>query len=97
MKTIDFTSSLSAEMAHIVKLKQHSGSDWHSGTKLLSRFDRYLAGLPFRTKTLTHAVFQDCFKMIDHLGKRGFYNHYCVLRQDIHTSFLKVEKEDCIF
>lgn len=95
MKTIDFTSSLSAEMARFVKLKQHSGSDWHSCAKLLLRFDRYLVGLPFRDKILTVAVFQDYFKRIDHLCKRGFYNHYCVLRQ--FSAWLnQYENDSCV-
>jgi len=95
MKTIDFTSSLSVEMSRFVKLKQHSGSDYFSGAKLLSRFDRYLADLPFRNKILTHAVFQDYFKTIAHLCKRGFYNHYCILRQ--FSAWLnQYENDSCV-
>ncbi len=81
MKTVNFTSILSDEMTHFVKLKQHSGSDYQSSAKLLGRFDKHLVILPFNKKILTRSVFQNYFKTINHLCNKGFSNHYGVLRQ----------------
>ena len=81
MKTVDFTSSLSDEIAHFVKLKQHSGSDYYGSAKLLFKFDQYLVELPFNDKVLTNTIFQNYFQKIGHLCRRGFSNHYCVLQQ----------------
>jgi len=81
MKTVNFTSSLAHEMAHFVKLKQLSGSDYHSGAKLLQRFDRHLVSLAFKGRILTREIVQSHFDTINHLCGRGFSNHYSVLRQ----------------
>ncbi len=81
MKKVNFTSILSDEMNHFVKLKQHSGSDYKSSAKLLERFDKHLVVLLFNNKILTRSVFQNYFKTINHLCSRGFSNHYSVLQQ----------------
>lgn len=81
MKTVNFTSSLSDEMTHFIKLKQHSGSDYHSSAKLLFRFDQYLVKLLFKDKVLARPVFQNYFEKLNHLCSRGFSNHYSVLQQ----------------
>ncbi len=81
MKTVNFTSSLSDEMAHFVKLKQSSGSDYHSSAKLLFRFDQYLVSILFNDKALTLPIFQRYFETITHLCNRGFSSHYSVLQQ----------------
>lgn len=81
MKSFSFTSSLANEMAHFVKLKQHSGSDYYSPAKLLFQFDRYLDAVSFRGKVLSKLVFQDYFAGLDHLNSRTFSNHLGVLRQ----------------
>lgn len=80
MKTIDFTSALSQEMTHFVKLKQSCGSDYRHSAKLLLRFDRHLALLSFKDKMLSRSIFQDYFETLNHLCSRGFGNHYCVLQ-----------------
>ncbi len=81
MKTVNYTSSLADEMAHFVKLKQSSGSDYYCSAKLLFRFDRHLVSLSFKDKVLKRSLFQGYFETINHLRARGFSNHYCVLRQ----------------
>ncbi len=81
MKTVNFTSTLSDEMTHFVKLKQSSGSDYHSSTQLLFRFDQHLVAISFKGKVITMPIFQNYFKKISHLCGRGFSNHYSVLQQ----------------
>ena len=81
MKTVNFTSCLTDEMAHFVKFKQSSGSDYHGSAKLLLRFDRHLVALLFKSKVLTRTIFQNYFETINHLCGRGFTNHYSVLQQ----------------
>ncbi len=81
MKTVNFTSPLSDEMTHFVKLKQHSGSDYHCSAKLLYKFDQYLVELSVKDKILTMPIFQNYFETINHLCGRGFSNHYSVLQQ----------------
>jgi len=80
MKTVNFTSGLADKMAHFVKFKQSSGSDYHSSAKLLFRFDQHLVALLFKGKVLTRPVFQNYFETINHLCARGFTNHYSVLQ-----------------
>ncbi len=80
MKTVNFTSCLADEMAHFVKFKQSSGSDYHSSAKLLFRFDQHLVALLFKGKVLTRPIFQNYFETINHLCARGFTNHYSVLQ-----------------
>jgi hypothetical protein len=81
MKTFNFTSALSNEMAHFVKLKQSLGSDYYHNAQLLYRFDQYLDSVSFDDTILTLPIFQHYFETINHLCHRGFANHYCVLRQ----------------
>ena len=81
MKSVNFKSSLANEMAHFVKLKQSSGSDYYGSAKLLFRFDTYLVSLSFKDKVLTRSNFQGYFETINHLCGRGFSNHYFLLRQ----------------
>jgi integrase len=81
MKTFNFTSSLRNEMAHFVKLKQSSGSDYHSSTYLLFRFDQHLDSLSFHDTVLTLPIFEGYFEKISHLCSKGFSDHYSVLKQ----------------
>ncbi len=81
MKTVNFTSCLADEMAHFVKFKQSSGSDYYCSAKLLLRFDRHLVALLLKSKVLTRTIFQNYFETINHLCGRGFTNHYSVLQQ----------------
>ena len=92
MKTVNFTSSLRNEMAHFVKFKQSSGSDYHSCAKLLFRFDQHLVALVFKGKALTRPIFQNYFETINHLCSRGFTNHHSVLQQ--FSAWLKLHKTD---
>jgi site-specific recombinase XerD len=81
MKNINFTSFLAQEMAHFVRLKQYSGSDYHSQARLLFRFDLFLVSQALKSKMLTRTIFQKYFDKINHLHSRSFANHYCVLQQ----------------
>jgi integrase len=92
MKTVNFTSCLADEMAHFVKFKQSSGSDYHCSAKLLFRFDQYLVFLLFKSKVLTRTIFQNYFKTINHLCGRGFTNHYSVLQQ--FSAWLNLHQTD---
>lgn len=92
MKPVDFTSCLADEMAHFVKLKQTSGSDYHSSAKLLFRFDQHLFALLFKGKALTRPLFQNYFETINHLCGRGFTNHYSVLQQ--FSAWLNLHETD---
>ena len=92
MKTVNFTSCLADEMAHFVKFKQSSGSDYHSSAKLLFRFDQHLVALLFKGKVLTRTIFQNYFETINHLCGRGFTNHYSVLQQ--FSAWLNLHESD---
>jgi site-specific recombinase XerD len=92
MKTVNFTSSLADGMAHFVKFKQSSGSDYHSSAKLLFRFDQHLAALLFKGKALARPIFQNYFETINHLCGRGFTNHYSVLQQ--FSAWLNLHETD---
>jgi len=81
MKTFNFTSSLADEMAHFVKLKQLSGSDYAAQAKLLRYFDRYLASQGFDGKELTESQYQDYFSTINYIHSRTFSNRYGIVRQ----------------
>lgn len=81
MKTVNFLGPLADEMAHFVKLKQLSGSDYFTQAKLLCRFDLYLFSLQLKDKMLTMPIFRNYFDTIAHLCGRGFSNHYSVLQQ----------------
>ena len=65
MKTINFTSSLSHEMTHFVKLKQLSGSAYYSSAKLLFRFDQYLTAISFKSKALAKPIFEKYFTKLE--------------------------------
>jgi site-specific recombinase XerD len=92
MKTVNFTSPLADEMAHFVKFKQSSGSDYHGSAKLLFRFDQHLVCLLFKGKVLTRPIFQNYFETINHLCSRGFTNHYSVLQQ--FSAWLSLHQSD---
>lgn len=81
MGTYNFNGPFSEQMSHYVQLKQHSGSDYNTSSKMLLRFDRYLVEQSFCGRILTRQIFQDYFKKIKHLSVRGFANHYSVLQQ----------------
>ncbi len=81
MKTLNFASTFSNEMDHFVKLKQSTGSAYHSSARLLFRFDQYLDKVLFKDVILNKQIFQNYFNIIGHLCKRGFSNHYTVLQQ----------------
>jgi site-specific recombinase XerD len=92
MKPVNFTSALSDEMAHFVKLKQSCGSDYHGSAKLLLRFDQHLVALLFKDKVLTRPIFQNYFETINHLCPRGFTNHYSVFQQ--FSAWLNLHQTD---
>jgi len=92
MKTVNFTSYLADEMAHFVKFKQSSGSDYHCSAKLLFRFDQHLVALLFKSKVLARTIFQNYFETINHLCGRGFTNHYSVLQQ--FSAWLNLHQTD---
>lgn len=81
MKPIVFTSALQHGMARFVELKQYSGSDYHSQAMLLWRFDRYLSGQHPKLRLVQPQVLEAYLATLGHLSRRGFSNHYCVLRQ----------------
>ncbi len=89
-------------MDHFVKLKQHSGSAYHSSARLLFRFDQYLVKVLFKDIILNKKIFQNYFKIISHLCKRGFANNYSVLQQfslwfnQYHTNSYVLEKRFAI-
>jgi site-specific recombinase XerD len=68
-------------MARFVTLKQYSGSDYHSQAKLLWRFDRYLSVQHPTIRSVQPQVLDAYLATLGHLSRRGFSNHYCVLRQ----------------
>lgn len=92
MKTINFNSPLAKEMEHFVKLKQSSGSDYYSQARLLFKFDLYLLKIKFKDKRLTKTIFQNYFGKLSHLCRRGFLNHYGVIRQ--FSAWLNLQVSD---
>jgi site-specific recombinase XerD len=81
MKPIVFTSALQRRMKRFVELKQYSGSDYHSQAKLLWRFDQYLSVHHPTLRYLKPQVLDAYWATLGHLCRRGFSNHYSVLRQ----------------
>jgi site-specific recombinase XerD len=81
MKPLVFTSALQHRMAGFIALKQYSGSDYHSQAKLLWRFDRYLSVQHPTLRYLKPPVLDAYLATLSHLSRRGFANHYGVLRQ----------------
>lgn len=81
MRPLEFRSNLAFQMESFVRLRQLSGTDYHSQSKLLSYFDRFLIEEDLETPRLTREITDRYLQTLSPLAPRVRYNRYCVVRQ----------------
>ena len=81
MSAYQFSSCLAVQMERFVDLRRLSGTDYHSQTRLLGYFDRFLVQQDFSVSYLTREII-DCYQeSLTTLAPRTRGNRISVLRQ----------------
>jgi len=81
MKAVKFHSCLAAKIQTFIKLRQLSGSDYHSPAQLLGYFDRFLVQQKIREPCVTRQITDAYQHTLSHLTLRGKSNRLSVVRQ----------------
>lgn len=81
MSAYQFLSCLAVQMERFVDLRRLAGTDYHSQTRLLGYFDRFLVQQEFSVSCLTREII-DCYQeSLTTLAPRSRSNRMSVLRQ----------------
>lgn len=81
MSASRFSSCLAAQMDRFVNLRRLSGTDYHSQTRLLGYFDRFLVQQGFNRPHITREITDSYQQGLATLAPRSQSNRMCVLRQ----------------
>ncbi|MBT8368884.1 MAG: tyrosine-type recombinase/integrase [Deltaproteobacteria bacterium] len=81
MSAYRFSSCLAAQMDRFINLRRLSGTDYHSQTRLLEYFDRFLVQQGFNRPHITREITDSYQQGLTTLAPRTQSNRMCVLRQ----------------
>ncbi len=81
MSTWKFSSCLATQMDSFINLRRLSGTDYHSQTRLLGYFDRFLVQQSFNWPHLTREITDSYQQGLTTLAPRTQSNRMCVVRQ----------------
>jgi site-specific recombinase XerD len=81
MSAWKFSSCLAAQMDRFINLRRLSGTDYHSQTRLLGYFDRFLVQQGFNRPHITREITDSYQQGFTTLAPRTQGNRMCVLRQ----------------
>jgi len=81
MNACRFSSCLAAQMQRFVNLRRLSGTDYHSQTRLLEYFDRFLVQQGFSRPLITREITDLYQQGLTTLASRTQGNRMCVVRQ----------------
>tara|TARA_R110002074_G_scaffold94520_1_gene206284 strand:+ start:222 stop:1196 length:975 start_codon:yes stop_codon:yes gene_type:complete len=81
MNPVYFSSLLSDRFLQFVRLRQQSGTDYASSTRLLMRFDTFLVEQKLSSPSLSRDLYLQYINTLDHLAPLSRDNHLCVVRQ----------------
>jgi site-specific recombinase XerD len=81
MSASKFSSCLAAQMKRFINLRRLSGTDYHSQTRLLGYFDRFLVQQGFNRPHITREITDSYQQGLATLAPRSQSNRMCVLRQ----------------
>lgn len=81
MNTWKFSSCLAAQMDRFINLRRLSGTDYHSQTRLLGYFDRFLVQQGFNRPRIIRESTDIYQQGLTRLAPRTQSNRMCVLRQ----------------
>ena len=81
MKAWILSSCLAPQIETFIKLRQLSGTDYHSQARLLGYFDRFLVGLAVSQPCVTRDICDGYQNSLSGLAPRSQGNRFCVVRQ----------------
>jgi len=81
MSAYRFSSCLAAQMDRFINLRRLSGTDYHSQTRLLEYFDRFLDQQGFNRTHITREITDSYQQGLTTLAPRTQSNRMCVIRQ----------------
>ena len=81
MKALKFDSCLAREIQTFIRLRQLSGTDYHSQARMLGYFDRFLVKEKIRAPRVTRQLVEGYQHTISHLALRVKSNRLSVVRQ----------------
>ena len=81
MSAYRFSSCLAAQMDRFINLRRLSGTDYHSQTRLLEYFDRFLVQQGFNRPPITREITDSYQQGLTMLAPRTQGNRMCVIRQ----------------
>ncbi len=81
MSARKFSSCLAAQMDRFINLRRLSGTDYHSQSRLLEYFDRFLVQQSFNRPYITRNITDSYQQGLTTLAPRTQSNRMCVLRQ----------------
>ena len=81
MKAWIFSSCLAPQIETFIKLRQLSGTDYHSQARLLGYFDRFLVGQDVHQPCITRDICDGYQNSLSGLARRSQGNRFCVVRQ----------------
>jgi len=81
MSVSRFSSCLAAQMDRFINLRRLSGTDYHSQTRLLECFDRFLTQQSFNRPPITREITDSYQQSLTRLAPRSRSNRMCVIRQ----------------
>jgi site-specific recombinase XerD len=81
MSAYKFSSCLAAQMDRFINLRRLSGTDYHSQTRLLQYFERFLVQQGFNGPHITREITDSYQQGLTTLAPRTQSNRMCVIRQ----------------
>jgi len=81
MSASSFSSCLATQMKRFINLRRLSGTDYHSQTRLLEYFDRFLVQQGFNRPQITREITDSYQQGLTTLALRTQNNRMCVIRQ----------------
>jgi len=81
MRPLSFRSSLALQIENFIRLQQLSGTDYHSQSRLLCYFDRFMLQENVEGSQITGEIIDRYLQTLSHLAPRVRSNRYCVVRQ----------------
>lgn len=81
MKPLEFHSCLAAQIQTFIRLRQLSGSHYHSGVQMLGYFDRFVVNEKIRHPRVTRDITEAYQRTLSHLTLRVQSNRFSVVRQ----------------
>ena len=81
MSAYRFSSCLAAQMDRFINLRRLSGTDYHSQTRLLEYFDRFLVLQGFNGPHITREITDSYQLGLTTLAPRTQGNRMCVIRE----------------